>query len=240
MQLLVAGGAVRAAVWRRRRAGLRIGGYGAGRGASGHPAQVVAEEGRALVVEGVIDSRLVRATAMAQVAELQADGAARGRLVVDADCLLGWEEVVGPAILDQERGRGAGESVALMVGVDLGQAGLGFVAGGLTGVDQGEVVVEVGVGVGTGRAGRGVSAVVAGALAQSVESGDVAAQLDADRVETLPRRRDLCVEEPSVGQQGVDEIRPRPARPGGGDRQRGSLGAHPGSERPVGQANAVA
>src|SRR3954447_22029663 len=139
MQPAVARRAVRTAIGLGGSAGLRVSGHGPSHRAAVAAAQIAVEEGGALFVERLVDGRLVRSATVAEVAELEADGATAACLVVDADRLLRWEEVVGPAVLDQQRRRRAGQAVGLMVGVDLGQPFFGKRAGWLSGVDEREV-----------------------------------------------------------------------------------------------------
>src|SRR4051794_11957786 len=89
-------------------AGLRERGYAAGRRSAAAAAQVLVEERIALVVEVAVDPLLVGAARVAEVAELERDIGARvggAKRVVDAQRFGGREEVIGPAVLDQERRR---------------------------------------------------------------------------------------------------------------------------------------
>ena len=103
-------GRVRPAVRRRLRAGLGEGGHRPRRRRLACALQVVGEEAGALVREVQVRGRLVGAAAMAQVAELEADGEAlpyreRTKLYVRRACAGGKRSSVHPFWIRSGAGR---------------------------------------------------------------------------------------------------------------------------------------
>ena len=131
---------------------------------------MVSEKGVLVLLEQRDVSFLVLAALMAVIEEEEGDVGAPilgARAVVEADRLVGGEDVVGPAVRDQERRRGdrVVDVVRGMVRRDLVDDVIDDrVVIRLARVDPGEPRLEVGVGVGkrrrveTGDRARGVKA----------------------------------------------------------------------------------
>ena len=177
---------------------------------------------------------LVRAAAVPQIAELQRHRAfQRAHRVVHPQRFLGREQVVRPAVLDQQRGGHSGQAVALVVGVDFVRDFFVFFARRLARVGGREPFRQVRFRI---RPGRGDEA---GRLPEREQSRHVALDLHAERFAALHGRRDFRVQEAAVGGQRVDEVRPRPARVGGTDRHAFPFAALPRHEAAVREADAV-
>lgn len=169
---------------------------------------------------------------MPVVAEQQRDRGARVvRLgaVVEADRLVSREQVVGPAVRDQQwrrRHRVVDVVARVVLGDrrdDVGGERVGVV--GLAGVDQREPGVQVGV--------RARQRVVAGRQAGGVEPGDERLLHHADLARRVGSVGDV-VERPAVRHQRVGEIGPGDVGRGGRKRDRRAVGLRQGASRPFG------
>ena len=165
---------------------------------------------------------------------MSAPGCVGAGAVVEADRLVGREEVVGPAVRDQHRRRfdRVVDVVRGVVGRDL----LGDVVGqrdrvvGPARIEQRVPGVEIRVGIGPRRR------VVRGRGAGGEETGDEALLQDADggiAIRPGVGRVGDVIERAPVRHQRVGEVGPGDLRRRRGDLHRVALRARPGNERAV-------
>ena len=155
------------------------------------------------------------------------------RAVVEAQRLVGREQVVGEPVGDEQRRR-VDAVVEVVRGVIRGDLvghrhGLRIGGVGLPRVRQREPLSEVGVAGRREARGR----VEAAQGSERVEAAHEGLLHDAHRIPVILRAGDRVVERAPAGQQGVDEVGPRDERGGGGDLHGLSPGALPGDERSV-------
>ncbi len=216
----------------------------AGRGRRAGALEVVIEPGVLARPERRLVDRLVLTAGVAVVHEEERDrvaGVLGPGAVVEADRLVGREEVVVPAALDQQRRRRLAvvDVVGGVVGGELvdDRVGEGVRVIGLAGVDQSVPGGQIGLGIGPGRG------VVAGGQTGSVEAADERLLLDPDRgfaVGTAVGRVGDVIEGAAVRHQRVGEVAPRPLRHRGGKFHRRSARALPGHQRAVREHRPVA
>ena len=198
--------------------------------------QVRVEEIASLAEEGADDAEAVATARVAQVSELKRDARAgrRRERSVHAQRLGGGEEVVGPAVLHEERRAWATQAGPAVKagqlpadGKRVGACGLAAISALLPGR---EVRVE--------RAA--LRCVEAAEGAQEIETVVVALLHHPARSDALVRFRRPEIEEAAIRLKRVGEVRGGPARIRRGDLERRPVRARPALERAVGQPDAVA